>query len=700
MKVAAARLRLLFGAVFAVLLCLTACGGDVRPEDIALEYLERINGGEYEEAYALLSIDSQAEYSLEDYAAIHEKIFNGLGVLNIEHDDGVLDEAEDENPVYRYTAAYCTSDYGDLVNSFSMELTAQSGSLRVKWTPELILPGLEMDDKVYSVVSRASRGEIFSADGVLLAANTPGLTIYGDRTVIESIPGFCAELAPLVGMTAEEVEKCFTRQSSNLVTIKAYLPTGLSEQSQEAIKAVEGAGIESRRFTIFRTYPRGEEYFHIIGYTGAVTKEELDSFKGTEREGLYNGDSIIGKTGLELAYEDVLRGTDGYEVYLADSEGNKKATLYAVESVQGSDLHLTIDSVQQTAAMELLGLYLREKESGSIIQMDPRTGAVTTMVSYPSVDPNLFVQGISQELWDQLNSEAATQPLFNRCLSGLYPPGSILKPFTGVVALQTGAISPNTKFPYEIVKDKWTPDRSDWVYPPITRVENRSGICDLYNGIVYSDNIYFAWAAMEVGEEDFLGYLSKIGFGVRVPFDLTVALSRYKNEKTEFNIKYLADSGYGQGELLLSPLQAACMYSAFPNGGTVYQPYLVQARYGTSGRDYILEEETSPTVWLEGLVDSESYSAIEQAMEDVMTIGTAKSVRAPFKMAGKTGTAEIGNDKSREISWLATYKNEDPKDLVLMITLDTPSNQGGIKTDIARILLRVESTLKKAEEEG
>ena len=114
----------------------------------------------------------------------------------------------------------------------------------------------------------------------------------------------------------------------------------------------------------------------------------------------------------------------------------------------------------------------------------------------------------------------------------------------------------------------------------------------------------------------------------------------------------------------------------------------------------ILEEETSPTVWLEGLVDSGSYSAIEQAMEDVMTIGTAKSVRAPFKMAGKTGTAEIGNDKSREISWLATYKNEDPKDLVLMITLDTPSNQGGIKTDIARILLRVESTLKKAEEEG
>lgn len=104
MKVAAARLRLLFGAVFAVLLCLTACGGDVRPEDIALEYLERINGGEYEEAYALLSIDSQAEYSLEDYAAIHEKIFNGLGVLNIEHDDGVLDEAEDREsglPLYR-----------------------------------------------------------------------------------------------------------------------------------------------------------------------------------------------------------------------------------------------------------------------------------------------------------------------------------------------------------------------------------------------------------------------------------------------------------------------------------------------------------------------------------------------------------------------------------------------------------------------
>lgn len=96
--------------------------------------------------------------------------------------------------------------------------------------------------------------------------------------------------------------------------------------------------------------------------------------------------------------------------------------------------------------MELLGLYLREKESGSIIQMDPRTGAVTTMVSYPSVDPNLFVQGISQELWDQLNSEAATQPLFNRCLSGLYPPGSILKPFTASLPSRRGP-SPQIQVP-------------------------------------------------------------------------------------------------------------------------------------------------------------------------------------------------------------------------------------------------------------
>lgn len=342
-------------------------------------------------------------------------------------------------------------------------------------------------------------------------------------------------------------------------------------------------------------------------------------------------------------------------------ENGKINLIEPVPAVDGNDLWLTIDARDQVAAYDMLRLHLREEEGGSIVQIDPKTGAVQVMVSYPSVDPNLFVAGISSTDYAYLLSDVAYQPLFNRCTQGLYPPGSIVKPFTAIAAMEGGAITADSVFPYTIVNNQWRPDRSDWFYPAITRTRNRGDSCNLYNSLIYSDNIYFAWAAMELGQEKFVEFFEeKLLWGESVPFDLSVAQAQILNEGTEWNIKYLADSGYGQGEMLITPLQAALIYCSLSNeNGEIYEPYVIASRgRSVSLYEYETFDETQPVLWTTVEYDSGARGAIETALEDVTEVGTARSLDPPYKMAGKTGTAEVGAEKEREIGWLAVYKDE------------------------------------------
>lgn len=674
------------------LLALFGCGAKdgMEPDDAALRFIELLNGGDYEAAYALLTDAAMETVSEEDFIKKYGGIFSGLTVKEVIIGENSFTQSA-MYATFAYTATYRTAAYGDITKSYSMSLHSEGGEWRIEWTPSLIFPEMTWRDSVYARVIKAKRGEIFGSDGTLLAGNIAGNTAYADRSKIEDDDSFCAAAAPILGMTAEEVKKCFDATTANIVTIKAWRSGELPEETRQSWLALAGAGVDDSSFTVFRTYPLGEAFFHLIGYVGRVTKEEMDSFAGTEKEKLYDGDSYIGKTGLELSCEDELRGTDGYEVYVSGENG-KINIIPTVKAVDGNDLWLTIDARDQQAAYDLLSGYLMDEQGGSIIQIDPQTGAVQVMVSYPSADPNAFVIGVSSEYYNYLLSDTAYQPLFNRCITGRYPPGSIVKPFTALAAMEGGAITKNSVFPYSISDNKWRPDRTDWVYPAITRVKNRGDSCNLYNSIIYSDNIYFAWAAMELGQEKFFEFFeNKLGWGESVPFELSVARAQIKKEKTEFNIKYLADSGYGQGEMLITPLQAALLYCSLSNDdGAMYRPYVIEKRCNGEGNKYVVRQSAGPALWMNADYDPGVRGAIEQALSDVTTVGTASSLRPPFEMAGKTGTAEIGSEKDREIGWLAVYKNEAPKNTVLVVTLDTPEGYSEVKLQIARYLLRHE----------
>ena len=177
-----------------------------------------------------------------------------------------------------------------------------------------------------------------------------------------------------------------------------------------------------------------------------------------------------------------------------------------------------------------------------------------------------------------------------------------------------------------------------------------------------------------------------------MPFDLSVAQAQILNEGTEWNIKYLADSGYGQGEMLITPLQAALIYCSLSNeNGEIYEPYVIASRgRSVSLYEYETFDETQPVLWTAVEYDSGARGAIETALEDVTEVGTARSLDPPYKMAGKTGTAEVGAEKEREIGWLAVYKDEGARDSVMVITADTPVEKSSVKLQIGHYLLNDE----------
>ncbi len=621
------------------LLALFGCGAKdgMEPDDAALRFIELLNGGDYEAAYALLTGAAKEAISEEEFVQKYGGIFSGLTVREVIIGENSFTQSA-MYATFAYTATYRTAAYGDITKNFSMPLHSEGGAWRIEWTPSLIFPEMTWGDSVYARVIKAKRGEIFGSDGTLLAGNIPGSTAYADRAKIGDENSFCAAAAQILGMTAEEVQKCFDATTAGIVAVKAWRSGELPEETRQSWLSLAGAGVDDASFTVFRTYPLGEAFFHLIGYVGKITKEEMDAFSGTEKEKLYDGDSFIGKTGLELSCEDELRGTDGYEVYVSGENG-KINIIPTVKAADGNDLWLTIDARDQQAAYDLLANYLMDEQGGSIIQIDPQTGAVQVMVSYPRRTRTPSSPGFPRNITIICFRTRHT----SRCSTAASPAGTRRGPSS----------SPLPPWP------PWKAGRSPKIpYSPIRfRIINggrtdRLGVsrdhprqepgdsCNLYNSIIYSDNIYFAWAAMELGQEKFFDFFeNRLGWGESVPFELPVAKAQIKKEKTEFNIKYLADSGYGQGEMLITPLQAALLYCSLSNAdGAMYAPYVIEKRCNGEGSKYVAKQSAEPVLWMNANYHSGVRGAIEQALSDVTTVGTASSLKPPYKMAGKTGT--------------------------------------------------------------
>lgn len=402
--------------------------------------------------------------------------------------------------------------------------------------------------------------------------------------------------------------------------------------------------------TEVRSYPLKDAAAHLVGYVQNVTAEDLEKHAG---EG-YTASSVIGRSGAEGLFEKELKGQNGCRIYIVDSDGNEKEELICRIVENGKDIKLTIDSELQKALYEQF-----QSDKSCSVAMNPYTGEVLALVSTPSYDNNDFIMGLSSEKWAALN-EDENKLMYNR-FRQVWCPGSAFKPITAAIGLKSGAVDPNED--YGNVGLSWQKDAS-WGSYHVTTLHAYNPVV-LENAIIYSDNIYFAKAALKIGAEEMKDSLLRLGFQEELPFEIVMAKSQYSNtENIETEIQ-LADSGYGQGQILINPLHMACIYTAFCNEGNVIKPHLLYS------------QETETEYWIPNAFSLEHTNIVLEGLKKVVndSHGTGYAAhREDILLAGKTGTAEIKVSKEdtsgTELGWFAIFTAErTEKNPILIVNM-------------------------------
>lgn len=348
-----------------------------------------------------------------------------------------------------------------------------------------------------------------------------------------------------------------------------------------------------------------------------------------------------------------LRGQDGHRISIVDENGDIKEIVAETEKQDGEDIRLTIDSELQEMLYEQF-----KADPGCSVALNPYTGEVLALVSTPSYDSNDFIRGLTEEKWNFLN-ENENRPLYNR-FRQVWCPGSTFKPIIASIGLDTEAFAYEEDFGTE--GTSWQKDQT-WGAYHVTTLHTYEPVV-LKNALIYSDNIYFAKVALKIGVESMENALDDIGFNQQLPFEINVSKSQYSNsEKIETEIQ-LADTGYGQGQVLVNPIHLASLYTAFLNDGDIISPHL------------IYQENAERKVWIENAFSSATVQAVMEGLKGVVNDleGTGYAAhREDIELAGKTGTAELKATKEdqsgTEIGWFAVFTAEKIENPVLIVSM-------------------------------
>lgn len=645
----------------------------VKPETLFMKYMESLNNRDYGSMYGMLSEQSRINISEEDFIARNKNIYEGLEASKIKVQVNSQEQA-DKTVTLSYDAGMQTiAGEINFKNKVQFLKEGKKG-YKLVWSDRLIFPELDRNDKVRISTDKAVRGSIFDRNGLVLAgkgtASSVGL-VPGKMNVDSA--GDVEALSALLGISADNIQKKLsakwvkedsfvplkTIKKVDEINLKASQPREdnvKNKEFQDQLLAIPGVLIAD---TQVRFYPMGASGAHLVGYVQNVTAEDIKEHEGED----YLTDSVIGRSGMETLYEKELKGTNGRTVSIVDSGGNVKKVLAAKSRIDGKDITLTIDSTLQDAIYNAF-----QEDKSCTVAMNPYTGEILALVSTPSYDDNDFILGMSNETWNALNTDER-KPMFNR-FRQKFAPGSSFKPITAVLGLATGAIDPGED--YGSGSLSWRKDES-WGNYYVTTLHDSSPL-NLENAFIYSNNIYFAKAALKIGSNDFMAGLDKLGFGQQIPFEIALAKSQYSNgERIESEVQ-LADSGYGQGQVLVNPVHLASLYTMFPNKGNVIKPYL------------LYKETPAPEIWLNNATTPEIAELVKSDLIKVVSSehGTGHAIsRSDITLAGKTGTAEIKASKDdttgTELGWFNVFTT-DPnleKPILLVSMVEDVKNRGG-----------------------
>ena len=492
------------------------------------------------------------------------------------------------------------------------------------------------------------RGLIYDRNGELLAENLPSHTLSVVAERVKSIDSLIADLRNLIELSDDQVERFYKRLKQYRRPFEPIpLKIKLSEEEIAILAAnrifMDGVMVEAE---LIRQYPHGEAFAHVLGYVGRINEEEAQELD----QGAYAGIRFIGKQGIERQYEDVLLGKTGYQRVETNARGRILNVLEKQAPVPGANLHLQLDRALQQKAYDLL-----EGMRGAVVAIEPKTGGILALVSRPSYDPNLYVTGFPTVLYNELR-DSPDKPFLNRAIRGQYPAASTIKPFIGIAGVDEGVTT------WTLTKNdngKFSLPNDDRIYHDWKR--GGHGIVNLTDAIEESVDTYFYDLAYKMTLEPIHKTLDDFGFGKNTAWDIYNPFTG--NNPTRQWIKdkhgrswYAGDTvnlGIGQGFMLSTPTQLAIATAVMANKGSWMMPRLLL--YSNDEALLDIPEKAQDDIILK---NEANWDKMHFAMQEVLygKKGTAKlsAIDAPYRFAGKTGTAQVANIKRDE--------NGDPLD--------------------------------------
>lgn len=491
-----------------------------------------------------------------------------------------------------------------------------------------------------------NRGLIYDRNGIIIAENRP---VYNLQVIVnktENLEKNILELQKLLKLTDQEIKNFYT-QNRNARSFKAIVV-----RQQLSKKEVAVFSVNQHRFKGFsiqanlkRFYPFGDTLTHALGYIAKINSADLQHIEERDESARYRATEYIGKLGIEKYYEDILHGQPGQRQVEVDSWGKVIRTLSFTPPIPGKDIILNLDVKLQLKAQQLLG-----ENRGSVVVLDAKTGGVLSLVSSPSYDPNLFVQGIGRLQYQEL-LQSKDRPLINRATQGRYPPASTIKPQMALLALDTGVITEKT----EMFDPGW------WIVPNSKRRFRDwkrwgHGKVDVYHAIEQSCDTFFYQAAYKIGIDRINPFMAQFGFGNYSGLDIgeeTKAIMPSREwKKARFKEPwYDGDTisvGIGQGYWTVTPIQLTKATAILSRKGKVLEPHLLQSIISDGGP---VAPERAPQTAIH-LKDPHYWKVALDAMYGVTgkKSGTAYKAFAgsAYSVAGKSGTAQVINMKENE----------------------------------------------------
>ena len=543
----------------------------------------------------------------------------------------------------------------------------------------------------------APRGVIYDRNGRLLVTNRGGLTVgllpmamKSPKTDLAGFESELSSLASLLDMPKADLASLYDEAAkdpyADTVVKEDVSLTSVIDYLKE--HSLDFPGIEVEAADL-RSYPGKTLAAQVLGYVGKVSQKDLAQ---TQYAQLSPNDHV-GKDGVESTYDHYLRGQDGYKTVEVDSAGRPIQYLADVAPTPGYNLTLTLDADLQKAAENALAQGINQAhvqgfakaDGGAVVALDPRTGQVLAMASYPTYDPSLWAGGMNSQVYARLNSKQANDPFFDRAIAGLYPAGSTFKPFVAATGLDSGAITPTSTFfcpgKFSLLGTVW----KDWNPAPL-------GDVSLAQALEESVDVYFYNLGYKLYEQPgsvLQNGLEKFGFGQQTGIDLPgeqagqvgkTSAQQTRTPGADINL------AIGQGDLLVTPLQLALGFSAIANGGEVWVPHLgLQVTDASGNVVHQFDDQVAGKVG----ISPANLDAIRKGLRLVVSSpnGTAYQIFKgfPIAVAGKTGTAQMPPGDAE--AWFAGYAPANDPQIVVVALVEHGGHGSSVAAPIVRSVM-------------